>query len=333
MFINDSRKDTVWMCNLCVIVPCYNEEEIILGSCKKLRSKLSALIDSGKIGKKSRILLVNDGSSDTTWQLIGQMCEADGLFQGVSFSRNFGHQDAVMAGLMETIRAFPEIDVTISIDADLQQDIEAIDRFIEKYEQGCDIVYGVRNDRHSDGFLKKTTALGFYKMMELLGCNTIKNHADYRLMSRKAILELSKYTEVNLFLRGLIPTLGFKTDIVYFDVQERLAGKSKYNLTKMLTLAADGITSFSVRPMRIILGVGILSLIVSAVQLLALVIGYLSGAPTAPGWASLICLVWFFGGMILFSLGVIGEYIGKIYLETKHRPRYIIDERIYNTKG
>lgn len=320
------------MCNLCVIVPCYNEAEIILDSCNKLKNKVSSLIDAGKIGEKSRILLVNDGSSDTTWQLIRQVCETNELFQGVSFSRNFGHQDAVMAGLMETIQAFPEIDVTISIDADLQQDIEAIDRFIEKYEQGCDIVYGVRNDRHSDGFIKKITALGFYKIMEILGCNTIKNHADYRLISRKAIVELAKYTEVNLFLRGLIPTLGFKTDIVYFDVQERLAGKSKYNLTKMLTLAADGITSFSVRPMRIILGVGILSLIISAVQLFALVVGYLAGAPTAPGWASLVCLIWFFGGMILFSLGVIGEYVGKIYLETKHRPRYIISERIYDIK-
>lgn len=317
------------MTSLCIVVPCYNEEEAIKDSVSKLLSKVQQLIAQGAISSQSKIMLINDGSQDSTWKLIKELCAQEDMLYAISFSRNYGHQNAVLAGLMETVKNFPEIDVTISIDADLQQDINAIDEFLAQYEEGCQIVYGVRNDRNTDGLLKKTTALAFYKLMNLLGCKTIKNHADYRLISRKALIELEKYGEVNLFLRGLIPTLGYKTGIVYFDVHERLAGKSKYNLAKMMTLAIDGITSFSIRPMRIICFIGIVSLIVSFLQLLSLIVNYLRGAETIRGWASTICLIWFFGGLILFSLGIIGEYIGKMYLETKHRPRYIIEHRLY----
>lgn len=320
------------MTNLCIIVPCYNEEELITDSAMKLSQKLKKLIEEKKVGNKSKILLVNDGSKDSTWKLICGLCKKEGLIYAISFSRNFGHQSAVLAGLMETVNSLPEIDITISIDADLQQDIDAIDEFVDRYNDGCEIVYGIRNDRNTDGFLKKTTALGFYKLMNLLGCNTIQNHADYRLISRKALIELERYGEVNLFLRGLIPTLGYKTGIVKFDVHERTAGKSKYNLSKMMTLAIDGITSFSTRPMRIICAIGIISLIVSFAQLVALIVGYFRDMDTIRGWASTICLIWFFGGLILFSLGVIGEYIGKIYLESKHRPRYIIEHRLFDRR-
>lgn len=317
------------MTSLCLVVPCYNEEEIIVWSAEKLVAKMQKLIEQNKISTESKILLVNDGSKDSTWKLIRELCSKEKMIKAISFSRNYGHQNAVLAGLMETLNNFPEIDVTISIDADLQQDIDAIDEFLEKYQDDCQIVYGVRNNRNTDGFLKKTTALMFYKLMLWLGCKTIKNHADYRLISRKALIELEKYNEVNLFLRGLIPTLGYKTGIVYFDVHEREAGSSKYNLSKMLTLAIDGITSFSVKPMRIICCIGIVSLIISFLQMLNLLVSYFNGVDTIRGWASTICLIWFFGGMILFSLGIIGEYIGKMYLETKHRPRYIIEHRIY----
>ena len=278
-------------------------------------------------GGGSKILLVNDGSTDKTWSLIKKMSEHEDCICGLSFSRNFGHQNAVLAGLMETIDMYPEIDVTISIDADLQQDVNAIELFIEKYRKGNEIVYGVRNNRETDGILKKLSALGFYRLMKFMGCNTIKNHADYRLISKKVLLELQKYGEVNLFLRGLVPTIGFKSDIVYFDVVDRSGGKSKYNLSKMTALAMDGITSFSIRPMRIICFIGMASLFISFFQLISLMISYMRGADIIRGWASTICLIWFFGGMILFALGVIGEYIGKIYLETKHRPRYIIEDK------
>lgn len=321
------------MVSLGIIVPCYNEEEIICESVEKLVKKRCELIDKGIIDDKSKILLINDGSVDDTWKLIRELCEKEKSLYAISFSRNFGHQSAVLAGLMEIVNNFPEIDVTISIDADLQQDINAINKFIEMYENGCQIVYGVRNDRKTDGCFKKLTALSFYKLMKLLGCNTIKNHADYRLISRKALIELEKYGEVNLFLRGLIPTLGYKTGIVNFDVFERTAGKSKYNLTRMLALAMDGITSFSIRPMRIICAIGIISLGVSFLELISLIISILSGVETIRGWGSTICLIWFFGGLILFSLGIIGEYIGKMYLETKHRPRYIIEHRLYDGKA
>lgn len=315
------------MVNLCLVVPCYNEEEVIEKSAKILVEKLKKLIGDRIVGGGSRLLLINDGSTDKTWNLIKKICKSENCIQGISFSRNFGHQNAVLAGMMETINMFPEIDVTISIDADLQQDINAIELFMNKYYEGNEIVYGVRNNRKTDGTLKKLSALGFYQLMKFMGCHTIKNHADYRLVSRKVLLELEKYGEVNLFLRGLIPTMGFKSDIVYFDVFDRNAGKSKYNLRKMIALAMDGITSFSIAPMRIICLIGMGALIISFIQTLWLIISYIKGADTARGWASIICLIWFFGGMILFALGVIGEYIGKIYLETKHRPRYIIEDK------
>lgn len=314
------------MLNLCLVVPCFNEEEVIKNSVDILVNKIKNLIGKQVLGE-GRILLVGDGSTDKTWNLIKEMRDKEKSICGISFSRNFGYQNAVLAGMMEVVNKFPEVDVIISIDADLQQDVNAIDLFIEKYCEGNEIVYGVRNNRQTDGILKKASALIFYQVMKFLGSNTIKNHADYRLVSRKVLLELEKYGEVNLFLRGLIPLIGFKSDIVYFDVFSRSAGKSKYNLSKMMTLAIDGITSLSIRSIRIISTVGIVALIISLIQLLSLIIDYIKGADTVRGWASIVCLIWFFGGMILFSLGIIGEYIGKIYLETKHRPRYIIKDR------
>lgn len=314
------------MGNLCLVVPCYNEEEVFKGSADSLEKKINELIDHKKIGRESRILFVNDGSADRTWEYICQRHKESARVSGISLSRNFGHQNAVLAGLMYVVDSLPQMDITISIDADLQQDINAIDEFVKQWENGAEIVYGVRNDRNTDGFLKKVTALGFYKFMNMLGCNTIKNHADYRLISRKALLVLREYKETNIFLRGLIPTLGFKTGVVHFDVHARTAGKSKYNLHKMIGLAIDGITSFSTKPMKIICVTGLVAVVISVIQLICIVVGFLYGGDLIKGWASTMCSVWLFGGLILFALGVIGEYIGKIYLETKSRPRYIISD-------
>lgn len=312
------------MCNLCLVVPCYNEEETLTNTYEKLSAKMKNLIDGKVIDSGSRVLMVNDGSKDNTWPLIDGFSKESDMFSGISFSRNFGHQSAVLAGMFYAVKNYKETDVVISIDADLQQDIDAIEHFIEEYNKGSEIVYGVRNDRNSDGLFKKVTAVGFYNFMNALGCNTIKNHADYRLVSKKAILELMEYDEVNLFLRGLIPSLGFKTSQVHFDVKERELGYSKYNLARMLSLAIDGITSFSIRPMRLIGTIGGAISVLSIVWLVVTAIMIMCGA--ADILAFIACSIWLFGGLILLSLGIIGEYIGKMYLETKRRPRFIIEK-------
>lgn len=312
------------MCNLCLVVPCYNEEETLTNTYEKLSAKMKNLIDGKVIDSGSRVLMVNDGSKDNTWPLIDEFSKESDMFSGISFSRNFGHQSAVLAGMFYAVKNYKETDVVISIDADLQQDIDAIEHFIEEYNKGSEIVYGVRNDRNSDGLFKKVTAVGFYNFMNALGCNTIKNHADYRLVSKKAILELMEYDEVNLFLRGLIPSLGFKTSQVHFDVKERELGYSKYNLARMLSLAIDGITSFSIRPMRLIGAIGGAISVLSIVWLVVTAIMIMCGA--ADILAFIACSIWLFGGLILLSLGIIGEYIGKMYLETKRRPRFIIEK-------
>lgn len=314
---------------LYLVVPCYNEEEVLDKSAAVLKEKMERLIGTGTISKKSRILFVNDGSKDATWKIIHRLTEEDKIFAGLSFSRNYGHQSAILAGMMA---AKDMADAVVTIDADLQQDIEALDNFLACYEKGCDIVYGVRNDRNSDGFLKKATAGLFYKLMHFLGCKTITNHADYRLMSKKALEALSGYKEVNLFLRGLIPTLGFTSDIVYFDVKEREAGTSKYTFKKMMTLATDGITSMSTRPLHMITGLGFIMFLFSIGMFISCIVDWVSGQ-VVPGWTSTIASTCLIGGMMLISQGIIGEYIGKIYLETKERPRYIIEASIFHPEG
>ena len=293
-----------------------------------LEIKYNKLMEEKKISRESKIMFVNDGSKDRTWDIITELFHRNAVFCGINLSRNRGHQNAVLAGLMT---AREKADVVISIDADLQQDIEAIDLMLEKYENGCDVVYGVRNTRSTDGFVKKNTALGFYKLMQMMGCEVITNHADYRLMSKRVIESLAEYGEVNLFLRGLIPTIGYPSDAVYFDVKERQAGESKYTMKKMLSFAVDGITSFSIRPLQLITILGFLMLIVSIVMVAATIYDYYTGR-TVPGWASSYCSTWFIGSIQLLSLGVMGEYIGKIYMETKHRPRYHIEAYLWKDR-
>ncbi len=310
---------------LILVVPCYNEEEIIEKSAHTLKDKLCRLIDEKVIALGSRIIFVNDGSSDRTLELLYTLSREDAMFSVVSFSGNRGHQNAILAGMMT---AKGRADIVVTIDADLQQDIEALDRFIEAYKNGSEVVYGVRNDRDTDSFFKKTTASIYYRLMRGLGSNVIPNHADYRLISDKALNALSEYNEVNLFLRGLIPTMGFPSDIVYFDVKEREAGNSKYTLKKMMTLALDGITSFSTRPLYIIGFLGIMIVILSAVIAVISIVDWVLGR-NVPGYTTLLLVTLIATGVILISLGVIGLYIGKIYMETKHRPKYIIDSVIW----
>lgn len=314
---------------LYLVLPCYNEEEVLRATASALKEKYQALFAAGKIGKESRILFVNDGSKDQTWSIITELFHEDPVFCGISLSRNRGHQNALLAGLMT---AKEKADVVISIDADLQQDVDAIDRMLEKYENGCDVVYGVRNARDTDGFVKKNTALGFYKLMQFMGCEVLTNHADYRLMSKRVIESLAEYGEVNLFLRGLIPTIGYPSDIVYFDVRERQAGESKYTMKKMISFAVDGITSFSIKPLQMITLLGFLMLFVSIVMIATTIFDYYTGR-TVAGWASSYCSTWFIGSVQLLALGIIGEYIGKIYMETKHRPRYHIEACLWSDGG
>ncbi len=309
---------------LYLAVPCYNEEEVLPYTSKALADKMHTLINSGKISDKSRIVFIDDGSKDKTWELISQYTENDKLFSGIKLSRNKGHQNALLAGLM-TVKT--ECDCCISLDADLQDDIDAIDKMLERFEDGCEIVYGVRNERKTDTFFKKTTAQGFYKIMNLMGADIIYNHADYRLMSSRALCELERFSEVNLFLRGIVPMIGFKSDTVYYARREREHGESKYPLKKMLSFAIDGVTSLSVKPIRMITTLGIIILFASLAMLLYSVIRFFLGQ-TEPGWASLIVSIWAIGGLQLFAIGIVGEYIGKIYLETKHRPKFIIDQYI-----
>ena len=309
---------------LYVVIPCYNEEEVLKETKKRLREKMNNLIHKKIISKESKIIFVNDGSKDKTWDLIQQFYEEDKLFGGINLSRNRGHQNALLAGLL-TVK--DDADIVISMDADLQDDIDAIDSMIEKRNDGADIVYGGRSSRKKDSFLKKTTAQGFYRVMKFLGVDVIYNHADYRLTSKKVLDNLSNYKEINLFLRGIFPLIGFKSDVVYYERNERFAGESKYPLKKMLNFAWDGITSFSVKPIRLVLNIGIFIILVSFFMILYSIIQKIFGN-TVDGWTFIVCSLWLLGGIQMLSLGIIGEYIGKIYGEVKSRPRYIIDKYI-----
>ncbi len=313
---------------LMVVIPCYNEEEVLPETSRRLIDKMQSLVDKGLITEDSHVLLVDDGSKDRTWELITQLHQEYELFEGLKLSRNRGHQNALLAGLMT---ARNHCDVFISMDADLQDDMDAMDHFLEKNMEGCDVVYGVRNKRDSDTWFKRETALFFYRLMRGLGVDITYNHADYRLMSNRALNALAEFKEVNLFLRGLTPLVGFQSDVVYYDRNERFAGESKYPLKKMLAFAVDGITSFSVKPLRLITTIGIVIFIISLFMLLWALIAWLSGN-TVAGWTSMLGSIWLIGGIQLLSLGVIGEYIGKIYNESKHRPRFIID-RYLNRQG
>ncbi len=307
---------------LYIVVPCYNEEEVLPETSKRLKAKLEALAGEGKISRQSRVMLVNDGSRDRTWELIEALHRSDPLFSGVNLSRNRGHQNALLAGLMT---AKDRCDAAISMDADLQDDIDAVDAMVDKFRAGCDIVYGVRSSRKKDSFFKRVTAEGFYRLMSFMGAETVFNHADYRLMSRRALEGLAQFQEVNLFLRGIVPMIGYTTATVEYERGERFAGESKYPLKKMLALAMEGVTSLSTRPIRFITALGFLIFLVSLVMLVVFIVQWAMGM-TVAGWASVICSVWAIGGLILLSLGVIGEYIGKVYLETKGRPRFLIRE-------
>lgn len=307
---------------LYLVIPCYNEEEVLPETARRLKKKITALIEKGKIDKKSRIVFVNDGSTDRTWELITELHEIDRIYSGLNLSRNKGHQNALLAGLM-TVKE--HAGMVISMDADLQDDINAIDEMVDKYLDGADIVYGVRSSREKDTFFKKATAEGFYKIMNAMGANTVFNHADYRLMSKRALDGLAGFEEVNLFLRGIIPMIGYRTDVVYYERGERFAGESKYPLGKMISFATEGITSLSIKPIRFITGLGFMIFIVSIGMLIYSIFRHFMGA-TIVGWTTLMVSVWAIGGLILLSLGVVGEYIGKIYLETKSRPRFIIEQ-------
>lgn len=304
------------------VIPCYNEEEVLPDSAQKIRAKLAQLIRAEKISDKSRILMVNDGSKDRTWEIIQKLHKLDEHFSGLSLSRNRGHQNALLAGLLY---CKDYCDISISMDADLQDDIEAVDEMISKYEGGCEIVYGVRNNRQTDTWFKRTTAELFYKMMHHLGVEMVSDSADFRLMSRRALIGLSEFKEVNLFLRGLVPMIGYKSDKVYYTRGKRLAGKSKYPLRKMISFSIQGITSLSVRPIQLITNAGFLIFFVSIIFLIWGIVQKFRGS-TVAGWSSLIVSIWAIGGLILMSIGVVGEYIGKIYLETKARPRFLIDQ-------
>jgi len=311
---------------LFVIVPCYNEEKVLPITSEIFLDKINFLIFEGKISDASRIMFVNDGSTDNTWRIITDFAKKDAHFIGISQSRNRGHQNAVLAGLME---AMDKCDITISIDCDGQDDINAMDAMIDAYADGCEVVYGVRSKRDTDTVFKRTTAQGFYKLLNSMGVEVVYNHADYRLISNRVIRELANFGEVNIFLRGMVPLVGFKSTSVYYERNERIAGKSHYPLKKMLALAIDGITSLSVKPIRFISGFGIVLSVISFIGIIWAIVNAVRGTVVS-GWASTICIVCFIGGIQLLCLGVIGEYIGKIYLETKHRPRYIISERTYN---
>ena len=312
---------------LYVVVPCYKEEEVLPETSKRLKAKLTALIAQGKISPRSRILFVNDGSKDRTWPIIEELHAQDRIFSGVNLSRNRGHQNALLAGLMTAVQY---ADMMVSMDADLQDDIDAMDRMIDAYHEGCDVVYGVRSSRKTDSFFKRFTAESFYKLMKAMGVDIVFNHADYRLMSRRAVEGLADFKEVNLFLRGIVPQIGYSWTTVEYERAKRFAGESKYPLKKMLSFAFDGITSFSVKPLRLILFLGAVIFALSLVMLLWTLIRWIAGA-TVSGWASLMCSIWMIGGIQLLALGVIGEYIGKVYSEAKARPRFII-ERVLNDK-
>ena len=308
---------------LWIIIPCYNESEVLPITAPMFSDKIEQLVQEEKIAPDSRILFVNDGSKDDTWEIICRLSAENPRFQGICQSRNRGHQNAVLAGLME---AKDRCDITISIDCDGQDDINAMDQMVEEYLNGCEIVYGVRSSRETDTWFKRTTAQGFYKVLNGMGAEVVYNHADYRLVSSRVLQAFADFHEVNLFLRGMFPLVGFKSTSVYYERHERIAGESHYPLKKMLALAFDGITSLSVRPIRMVTGMGVIVSILGFIGIIWAVVVALMGKSIAR-WASIVCIVCFLGGIQLLSLGIIGEYIGKTYMETKRRPRYIISER------
>lgn len=310
---------------LWIVIPCYNEEQVLPVTSEMFLKKLNMLISDGAVAQDSRLLFVNDGSGDRTWEIINEL-SADRHVMGISLSRNRGHQNAVLAGLME---AREHCDITISIDCDGQDDMDAMDKMVAKYKDGCEVVYGVRSSRDTDTFFKRFTAESFYKLMIKMGVELVFNHADYRLISARVLKEFADFKEVNLFLRGMIPLVGFKSDTVEYSRRERLAGSSHYPLSKMVGLAFDGITSLSVKPIRFITAIGILVAFISFILMIWAIVDFFRGN-TVAGWSSTICVVTFIGGIQLVALGVIGEYVGKIYLEVKGRPRYIISERTKN---
>lgn len=316
------------MSRLGIVIPCYNEEDVFLESAKQLTTVIIDLIAKGKIDSNSYLLFVNDGSRDETWSLISHEFEQNEYVYGLNLAGNVGHQNALMAGLLT---AKDIADMCISIDADLQDDVSVIEDMVDCFQEGCDIVYGVRSARKTDTFFKRTTAQGFYKVMKMMGVKSIYNHADYRLMSRRALEQLSHYKERNLFLRGIVPLIGYKTDCVYYERKERFAGESKYPLKKMVGFAFDGITSFSTKPMVMILVMGLLMVLISILAGIYALSSYIIGHVVG-GWTSLILSLWFIGGLILFSLGLIGQYIGKIYIEVKERPRYNIEAFLQHKK-
>ena len=307
---------------LYLVIPCYNEEEVLPETSKRLTAKLGAMIEMSLISEDSKIVFVNDGSKDRTWQLIRQYHEENPMIQGINLSRNKGHQSALLAGLM-TVKEY--CDMAISMDADLQDDVDAIDQFVEKYYEGCEVVYGVRSERKTDSFFKRASAQSFYKLMLHMGVEIVYNHADYRLMSRRALDEMEGFKEVNLFLRGIVPLIGFQSGVVTYERHERFAGESKYPLKKMLNFAFDGITSFSVKPIRMVTTLGIIIFAISILMLIYFLITWCIGW-TVPGWTSIVVSVWAIGGLQLVAIGIIGEYSGKIYMETKARLKFIVQD-------
>ena len=314
------------MMKLGIVCPCYNEHEVLLESGERLTALLDGLVAKQKIAPDSFVLLVNDGSRDNTWQLIKQLHDTNHYFRGVNLAKNVGHQNAIMAGMMT---AKDHCDAVITIDVDLQDDLSAIERMIDKYHEGYDIVYGVKVSRQGDSFLKKNTALMFYKFQQAMGVKAVYNHADFRLMSRRTLQQLSHFEERNLYLRGLIPIIGYQSATVEDVISPRTAGQSKYTLKKMFTLAADGITSFSTKPISLILTAGIFCLLVSVGMFIYVLCSYFEHL-AVPGWPSIMLSIWFIGGLLLLSIGIIGEYIGKIYIEVKHRPLYNIESILWD---
>lgn len=307
---------------LYLVIPCYNEQEVLHETTSRLTEKLNNMINQEQISPYSKILYVNDGSKDNTWKIIEELNASNPLIQGLNLARNRGHQNALLAGLMT---AKEHADMVISMDADLQDDINVVDEFVKKYYEGNDIVYGVRSARKKDTFFKKFTAQGFYKLMLMMGVDLVYNHADYRLMSKRSLENLESFKEVNLFLRGIVPQIGYQSTIVEYERNERFAGESKYPLKKMLAFATDGITSFSIKPIRMITTIGILIFLASICMALWSIIQHFRGVTTA-GWTSLIVSIWAIGGLQILAVGIVGEYVGKVYLESKHRPRYIIEK-------
>ena len=314
---------------LYIVIPCYNEEKVLPITSGMFLEKINTLAAAGKISPESRVLFVNDGSKDSTWNIITELAAKDEHYIGISQSRNRGHQNTVLAGLME---AKDKCDITISIDCDGQDDINAMDEMVDAYREGCEVVYGVRSRRDTDTFFKRFTAEGFYHLMNFLGADIVFNHADYRLISSRVLQEFANFKEVNIFLRGMVPLVGFKSTSVYYERHERLAGESHYPLKKMLALAFDGITSLSVKPIRFITGLGLIFSVLSFIGVLWAIVASILGR-TVVGWASTMCIVCFMGGIQLLCLGVIGEYIGKIYLETKGRPRFLIRQVLEDEDG